>query len=109
MNFVSYHCLDFAFNFSYYKRVKDGSSAGNNLDSTLDSSNSVPLFPPHILRILASESEFPPKMLPCPVPEFFSIEEFAVLAPISAEPIHSESQLKILLSSACVALNNTTW
>lgn len=59
--------------------------------------------------MLSSEPEFPPRISPCPVSEFFSIEEFAVLSSSIPEPVHEESKLKLLLSSACIALNNTNW
>lgn len=61
------------------------------------------------MKMLSSEPEFPPKISPCPVSEFFSIDEFAVLTSNSPEPVHEESKLKLLLSSACIAVNNTNW
>ncbi|ODN03877.1 Rab3 GTPase-activating protein catalytic subunit [Orchesella cincta] len=102
---------DFPFNFSYYRRVTDAELNDGNgviMESTVEPINTSPSYPPYILRMLSSEPDFPPRSTPCPVSEFFSLEEFAVLSSTAAEPVHKESRLKLLLSSACIALNNTS-
>lgn len=62
-----------------------------------------------LATITRTESEFPPRSAPHIVSEYFSVFEFAVLSSAGLEPVSKESKLKVLLSSACIAINNTSW
>ncbi len=63
--------------------------------------------PPFIQSIVSDENEFPPKLSPHSLCEVYCLKELAVLTSASLEPIQNESKLKVLLSSACIAINNS--
>lgn len=44
-----------------------------------------------------------------PLSRWYGLRDFLVLSPAGNEEIMSESKAKVLLSSVCMAVNNTNW
>ena len=78
---------------------------GPPASSSLSSDVNVP---PFLHSIISDENEFPPKICPHNLCEQFCLKELAIVSSSSpSDPIQDESKLKVLLSSACIAINNT--
>jgi len=75
-----------------------------------ESMKSPPLearLPPYLQSITnGAEKGFPPKFSPHVISELFQVNEFAVISSEHA-PVQNESELKVIMSSVCIALNNT--
>ena len=111
MSLLFCHATEFPFKFSYYKKltpVKNDVMTNSSIGLSSASSNGD-LYPPYIQSALSKESDaFPPKYAPHKIADYFDIKEFAILTSAGPEPIHNESKFKALLSSACLAVNNTS-
>jgi len=121
--------IDFPFKFTFYKKIPekqnvktqyspslrsctDGGETLSNLNVTnVGNTTSIPgkLVPPYFNGAMSNECGFPPKYCPHVVSEYFNIEEFAVISSAGLESVEKESKLKLLMSSACIALSNTNW
>ena len=101
--------LDFTFKFSYYKKlvpVVDPMTVSMNTSTV--STNYFDPYPSYLQSAISQENHvFPPQFEPHKVAGYFDIKEFAVLSSAHSEPLENESKLKALMSSACIALNNT--
>jgi len=83
------------------------STAGSG-PATTSRTNSEGNLPPFLQSIINEGNEFPPKPCPHSLCEHFCLKELAVLTSAShSDPIGDESKLKVLMSSACIAVNNT--
>jgi hypothetical protein len=106
--------IDFPFKFTYCKQLKDNpclltSTSTYGLESLATSDSGNLRIPPYLHGAASTEPEFPPKFAPHVVAEYFNVKEFAVLTSTGLDHVAQESRLKVLLSSACMALNNTNW
>ncbi|CAG7718551.1 unnamed protein product [Allacma fusca] len=97
---------DFPFKFSYFKKIEP--SKPDLMTTSINPSSSIDSIPPYLMSAVSKENDaFPPKFSPHKVADYFDVKEFAVLSSAGLEPMQNESKLKALLSSACMALNNT--
>ena len=99
----------------YFRNLtkQTATEASNDKDEASSSTKSQteqsePNFPAHLSSSVDLDAvEFPPKIIPHPIAEYYNLEEFAVLTSAAPKPIENESKMKLLLSSACIAINNT--
>lgn len=111
MYYRMYYFLDTSMQIQYYRRIPPPSSeishGSANLLDTIRSTSAHAHLPPYLYSILEKAKEFPPSFSPHVISELFSVKEFGVIIPNGQKPLEDESKLKMLMSSICMALNNT--
>lgn len=85
-------------------------SSSNNLESDSEAAQLQPLE-----DMMSMENDFVPIVFegnqshPHLLARWYGIRDFMVLTPAQGVIITSESKIKILLSSVCIAINNSNW